>query len=370
MISMEDIKQLVKRGSNSVLSVYLQTDAALQENQAATPAWQIWLRSTLRDLENGLTEAEREHWGGIRQRLEQHIQDTPPTTKSLALFFGPDFEQVHELPVLVDANLAHFGEAAVVPLLWWIDEYEPYLIVLVDSEEAHFLKTYLGTVERERAMASDRFDYDFYERTIMPRSITPAGGQQGGSDAGVIQGGYQKDVFEHGVIAEMIERFYRDVAGQIGVMRQQIGAERVIIGGRDKAAHAVAGHLEEAVKKALVGVIELPFDETDEEVMKRIMPTALEYERRNEVEIVDQIINLARSGGRGALGMDDVLSTIDQQRVELLVLPWPLEGDEAMLRLMTVRTLQNNGQVELVFGEAAARLRDAGGVGARLYYAL
>jgi hypothetical protein len=365
VINLDDIKQLVNRNSDQVLSLYLRTDAGLQENQATTPAWRIKAKNMLRDLENSAADDKRQIWKEIRERAEMYLEGHHPQTKGLVLFYGPDFDYVYELPVWLDDDAATFGDANVAPLLWLVDEYEPYLIVLVDTEEAHFLKTYLGNMDREEAMASDRFQFDFYERTLMPRTVTPRSGQ----DAGVVTHGSQRDNFEQ-MMDEMIAKFYRQVADRVGDMREKVGAERIVIGGTDEAAHAVYKHMHESLKKAVVGVISIPFHETDQQVMERVLPAALEFERKNEMEIVEQVIDFAKSGGRGALGVDDVLSAVDQQRVELLVVPWPLDGASEMIKLMTTQVLQNNGQVELVHGAAADRLKKEAPVAARLYYGL
>jgi hypothetical protein len=70
-----------------------------------------------------------------------------------------------------------------------------------------------------------------------------------------------------------------------------------------------------------------------------------------------------------ALGRQAVMQALEQQRVELLLAPWPLHDPETF-QDATARVFASNGTIELVHGRAAERLRAEGGLGARLYYAL
>jgi hypothetical protein len=45
-----DIKQLLEKTNQPILSLYLHVDPALRENQSASPAWRIWLKNALKEL--------------------------------------------------------------------------------------------------------------------------------------------------------------------------------------------------------------------------------------------------------------------------------------------------------------------------------
>ena len=83
---------------------------------------------------------------------------------------------------------------------------------------------------------------------------------------------------------------------------------------------------------------------------------------------MNQVIDFAKSRGRGALGEEAVKMALDMQRVELLILSWPTNNPDLSDDL-AFRALQLNSEIELVHGEAAERLNAEGGVAARLYYA-
>jgi len=360
MINLEDVKQLLAQENEHILSLYLQVDASLQENQAATPAWRSWLNNALRETDAAISDDQRPIWIDARDRVLAYLEDFPPHVKGLALFLGTDVEQIYELPIPLDNNAIHFGVPMIAPLLWAIDEYEPYLVVMVDKDEARFLQVYLGSVEHGNSIVSDRFEYDFAEKTAF--SSRPSG-----SGFGSVQGADQ-DNFDD-TMDEHISRLHRETAQQARELMKQMGAERLIIGGAEKSAHAVEGYLHEEAAAGLAGVVPVPFYFNDAEVLERITPIAQEFERQKEMELVEQVIDFAKSGGRGALGRKEVMAAMEMQQVEMFVIPWPLEDDE-WIQQLPIQALHANTKIELVSGEAAERLKEEGGLGARLYYAI
>lgn len=362
MINFEDVKTLLNRDDKQTLSLYLRVDASLEENQAQTPAWRIYAKNALGTIEKSSADTDsKQAWPQIQQQVKDYLEDYSPSGKGLILFSGQDFQEAYELPVMPMENMHHFGSIMVAPLLWLLDEHEKYLIVLADSEEAHFLSTYLGNIDREEAMASDRFTFDFREKSLVFR---PTGTQPDAGDP--ITAGSNRDRFED-KMDDYITRFHSDVAGRIRELVQENRDMRVIIGGLEKSAHAVHDHLHESAKKAVVGVVAIPLQESDSQVQQRVLPVALDYERKQELETVESVINMARAKGRGALGWEDVERALEMQQVETLIAPWPNNHLEK-LEAMTERALLLGSKVELVHGEAATVLQNAGGIAARLYY--
>lgn len=363
MITLHDIKSLLEREDEQIVTLYLQVDNALEENQADTPAWRIWLKNALRDTENTIPDDQRDVWEARKKRIDNIIANYVPESKSLVMFIGDDFEQTYELPVLVNENAISYGEVMVSPALWLIDEYEPYLIVLVDTEKAHFMTTYLGNTEENDTLESDRFDYDFVEKTLMPRNSTSV--EYAGSQ---VTQGSNRDSFDD-MIQEKIDTFYRRVADHAQEMMASNKAQRLILGGTERSYHAVRDMLHQSVAERVVDALPIPLDSSDQDVMQRILPAAMNYERSQEYDLVEQVVGMAKSDGRGALGQNAIEDALTQQRVELLIAPFPSEMPDIVEHL-TVQTIEKGGEVELVHGSAASLLEREGGVAARLYYTI
>ncbi len=352
MFSTDDVRALLDL-SEPVLSIYLDVDNANRENQAAIAAWRIWLKDALKAKADWLDDVNDPHWRELSEKVEAFLSGYKPTGKGLALFVSFDDVRSFALPFPVENSL-HYGAVMTMPLVWMIDEYEPYMIVLVDQEEANVLRGYLGSVTREDRLELDIDDYDWHQRSEY--------------QLGAMAQGDFRDLFEK-MIDEHRARYYRELAARIELISREQGIERIIFGGADESAHMVKNFLPDRMQPMVVGVLPIPMRANGQEILAKAGAAAQEYERSHEVRLVDDVIDMAKSNGRGALGRDDVLQALEEQRVELLILPYPVKDDTFGAELQH-KLLKSSGALELVYGAAADRLRAEGGIGARLYYAI
>jgi hypothetical protein len=360
MLDIHDVKDLLTQTDERTLTLFLNVDNAEQENQASRPAWQIWLRETLDEYPRQQNIPE-DVWAGIRMRVDRFFEDYQASSRSLVIFAGPGYERKFELPMKVE-NQVFFGQPQIGLLLWMIDEYEPYLVVMADQEKVRYFVSYLGSVGFQEGQEIDTDEYDFVEKTIM-NAPGP------GLDNAAVHGGTGVDDFQD-TLNEHRARFYRDIVERTGKLLEKHNAERVILAGGERAMHQIQNLMPDRMKAQVVGLVPIPMFATVAELTDKIQGAALEFERKQEFELVDQVVNFAKARGRGALGRKDVEDALAMQRVEMLVLVWPFENEEKDNDL-AFRALQLNSGIELVHGEAGALLHQEGsGVGARLYYAL
>jgi peptide subunit release factor 1 (eRF1) len=222
--------------------------------------------------------------------------------------------------------------------------------------------SYLGQMGFEEGIEIDLEDYDFQQKTIKSSAPATAGGGYG------VAQGSNREAFER-MIDEHRNRFYRETVDVIQKLADKNHIERVILGGGEQSAYAVHHLMPDSLKAHVADVVSIPRYYTVSEIFQHILPIAQEAERKHELELVNQVIDFAKSRGRGALGEEAVKTAFDMKRVELLILPWPSNNPDLSDDL-AFRALQMNSQIELVHGEAAERLNTEGGVAARLYYAL
>jgi stalled ribosome rescue protein Dom34 len=180
--------------------------------------------------------------------------------------------------------------------------------------------------------------------------------------------GSNREAYED-MINEHIARFHREVVSEVEAFAREHPRIRVVIGGEEHAAHALRNLMPDHFDGALVGVLKLPMRLSSTEILQNVLPAATEFERRQEMKLVTDVIDLAKSGGRGALGREAVQQALEMQQVELLILPYPLDNEETATEA-SARAFESGGSVELVHGNAADRLKEEGGVAALLYYAL
>jgi hypothetical protein len=339
------------------LSLYLNVDPGYQENQAAQPAWRVWAKNALRDLEQDFDSDLKSVWQPIRERAETFLAQYQPEGKALVLFLGSNTQETYALP-LVTENYAAFGEPLITPLFWKLDEYKRYLVALVDQQEARLLLTYLGDAGEEERMEIDLDDYDFREMTISPAT----------SYGKELNQGSNRDAFED-VIDDHRARFFKSVVDKIAEVAEERDSKRIILGGAEAAAHAVRNAMPETMQSQVVDILPIPMRTPSHDIVERIQPVAYDYERSYEAGLLDTVIDLAKAGGRGAVGRKQVMDALAQQRVELLIVPYPVTDDE-LLQSLPALALQSSSTIEFVHGEAAQRLADEGGIAARLYYAI
>lgn len=355
MLNINDLQNLLQTDSDKVLSLYLHVDPAHQPNQNETRAWNIYVKNALKTVANtdGIDS------DAIAKHTKQYLDNYSPSSKSLVLFVNEDgvIKDV-DLPIAID-NYHAVGEIDVVHLLWAMDEYERYLVVLVDSEQARFMSAYLGGATENDEMKIDFDDYDFRNKQFIHVNQSAQGDGLQGS------GGEQFEAMKD----EHIRRFHDDVAEQIREAINDTGANRVILGGSEQAAHQVQRLMHDTIKNRMVDILPITLEASESDVASAIRDTALNYERSQELDLVNEVISLAKSGGRGALGVDDIRDALEMQQVELLVLPYPMD-DENVASNLTSMALEVGAEIELVHGSAAARLRQEANAAARLYYAM
>jgi hypothetical protein len=362
MFNLNDIREIVSQTSVQTLTLYLNVDNAVLENQADNPAWKIWLKDALREIRESLPKEQKSMWEQIETQVGAYLNDYTPHSKSLILFSGPDLSaaQAYELPFSI-TNQISFGSPKVLPLLWAIDEYEPYIVALVDQEEARFFSSYLGEIGFQDSVERSEDVSEWREFTIMSNPGP-------GIDHGAVHGGSGRDDFEKRMDAQR-QHLYHDVVAHIETLMQKYNADRLILGGAEASAHAVFNSLPDKIKSSVAGLLPIPLRDTPPEIFEHILPTAQEFERKRELELVNQVIDFAKAGGRGAIGYQNVVDAMQMQRVELLIMSWPA-ADEPSVTDLALRALSLNSKIELVHAEAADRLNEEGGVCARLYYAL
>ena len=177
------------------------------------------------------------------------------------------WDQAREVPaIVVYGSIAACCIWALVPLLWALDEYERYVIVLVDSEQARFVSAYLGRATTEDAMTIDFDDYDFRNLRYLNNSRAAKRGQP-------MAQGATSDIFED-MRSEHVRRFHRDVAEQIRTAIGDTHASRIVLGGNEQAAHQVRDLLHDPLKAKVIDILAIPMQADDHIVADAIQQAA------------------------------------------------------------------------------------------------
>jgi len=327
-----------------ILSLYLVVDPADRANQASTPAWQIWYKNAISDIESHLERGDRARWDAVKGRVERFLADYRPAGKTLVLFAGAEREWALDLPIRLE-NRAHYGWPQIKQFLWALDEYQEYLVVLLAQDQVRTVHLFLERSYQDTTIDLD-VDLNWGRREIRISA----------HEANIAQ---RQD--------ELDRRFVRQVATELNkLFLEHPNIERMIFGGSQRLAHAVHNAMHPTAAERVISILNIPFEAKEHEIATQVADVALRFERENEVAIVEDVIARAKTGRRGALGLPAVMEALDRQAVRLLVLPYPL--DPALADELFVKAVWSSSDVEFVHGQAADLLNEVGGIGAHLYY--
>jgi peptide subunit release factor 1 (eRF1) len=288
------LKERVVRYPTPILSVYLSVNPTHQENRAK--AYVVRLKDALK-----AAGAPKELSG----RVLAYVDAERPSVGTLALFASRDgIFDVYPLRVDLPERV-RWGEPYVVPLIFALQQHEPYGVILLDAHKARVFVSVLGRMEEELDAENIFTTAGWREITISPSTAAPSGGAA-------------KDAFEHRLEAQSL-RFYRDLGETVRGLIERFGLARLILAGPEERASTFVRALPRQVAEMVAATVPLPLEASEKEVMQRVSG-AEELARNTRQEKL-----LAEARERGASGLDETLESLQEGRVYHLLVPWPTE---------------------------------------------
>jgi peptide subunit release factor 1 (eRF1) len=313
MLNQENIRRIqeqIAAHPTPMLSLYVDINPANPGNVGK--AYLTRAREAARSL--GVPEKVLERALSAMERL--------PEGRLRAVFAGEDWVEAYDLQTelpLPDGVEARWGAPYLTPLMYALDEYERYAVVLVDREKWRLFELHMGRVEELegafRAVAAN-------EWRDLGEDATVAGGLNAGpgtfGHAGRASGGSGKDHFNERM-GEWTERFYREMAQRLAEIMKARGTGRLILMGPDPDTKNFAAHLPNGLPEPYI-LPSMPHSRVGPgEVLKALEQQLPLLERAREEKLLDTIRE------RGIWGLEEVLEALQEGRVYLLVVPWGLE---------------------------------------------
>ncbi|MEX2467076.1 MAG: hypothetical protein WD995_09200 [Gemmatimonadota bacterium] len=344
---------------DNVLSVYVDGEG---HDPAERRAWTL-------ELEQGLTrerarlEAEAPQdvaaFDKARARLEDKLGRFGaflPARGWVGFATEADLAYADELPVPMPHLVRWERGLRAAPYVRALKQDRMVVAVLVDSRKARVFTYRNGTLEERADLLADVDIGDFREAGVSKRAATHSGSRgETGTDAA--QRAF--DVSASRLHTRLVE-VVRDLAGTDGF---------VVLGGTSEAESAVEHNLD-SISDRVIKRSSLHLGMTDAEVRAVAEEAASALSGRRQADLLQVVFDLARSGGKGALGVDPVEDALRGARVDTLLLTRGFREREPDLADHFVGTAFEQGAaVEELSGENADRLDDeAEGVAARLRY--
>lgn len=371
MITQAQIDEIVAAAGDGppVLSVYLD----LSPERQATHAYESAFSSLAQALGPRVPAAWQDTFAADVARVREFVSRPITGGTGFAIFSSIErgLWRALPLPVTVADAVSYDAVPRLRPLLDIADELERTALALVDKERGRLLTIRLGRIEAERDIVD----------------AVPGRHMQGGWEQARRQRHHDNAVMHH----------IENVVGQLEQLQARYPFKRLFVLGPPEATAELERRISNSLRQRLAGVAPGEFFASDQQLLARARELAANRERADEAELVDRLLERAGAGGRGALGVDPTLDAVRLGQVDTLVVTldaatagvacqscgtlsrsttttcdWcggELTPVEDVVERAVVRTLHQSGSVEIVHGEAAARLREAGeGVGALLRY--
>jgi hypothetical protein len=299
-----------------VISVYVGiTPARAAEPQ---PGWPIAIRNELRTLVDEVKESRpHEHWVAVSERIDaldrelQRFLDAAQHGRGRALFAPVSTDgDVRTISLQIPfADRAIFDVNPYVrPLVAALDEGRPAGIVALHKRGIRVLEWRLGEAE----------ELDRGEFTIGGRLWRKKSGPAPAQPQDPRHGGQRRDEFEDRVDENRL-RFVRQRAREVADFANDRGWDRLVVAGDPRLTKPFADELNPAPDEQL-HVTDLSWEEDAPNVVADQVWDLFKVLRSERAQqLVDLVRDRALSGNAGALGMPEVLGSLNEGRVDHLL---------------------------------------------------
>jgi peptide chain release factor subunit 1 len=286
--------------SGKFLSLYLNLDPSeFGTAPARASAITSLLDEARRRVEetSGLTHDEHEALRDDLKRAREYFSngDFAKGAHGIALFAagGGEWFETLKLPRPVDTGVA-IGDGPYIAPLADLGSAPTWGVLLVNRKTGRILR---GSAEGLTETATIFDDVHGHH-------------QQGGWSQARYQRSVEKEAEDHleGVARALFRSFKRRPF------------DRLLVGCPEELEPEVLAELHDYLRKRYVRRIEVDVENTTaEQVLAAARPAMEEEDRKREREALDRFNGGVGSGGRGAAGLDEVLTSLHERRVEVLL---------------------------------------------------
>ncbi len=304
--TLKRLKERTPREGSPVLSVYLNIDPSLPAN--AKGGYRTVLDQMLKRIEKeiGNDDQLKEHFEEDSRWIAKRVETLIPGGKTLVAFcdVSEGFTYEEEIPLRLP-NLVIYEEIPYIrPILEAMDEYERYVVCLVDSEKARLFIFSFGELEEIQDTVS--LSPVKYRKTV-------------GSDHMRSQTIFQRRA------ETWTNWFLKDTSNRIYDLIEESKAQYIILMGPNEITSELLRLLPKALQEKVIARLRMSTKAKAEEVLETILPVVEERERSTELRIVTDLITTANKVGpvadKAVIGINPTIDAVNQGRAYLLVYP-------------------------------------------------
>ena len=340
-----------------ILTAYVDIDTTKPENQRERPAWLIDLKNEAKRIEEQLDPEEFKRfdkamkWANVEEMVLGRLRERP-TGRSILLFSDLEDFIAIDLPISIPTRI-YYGFPQIKHLLFSLDRYKEYLVALFSGDESRLVEVLLSRTTDELTVETDLEQMRKSRFPLTKRSSdSTSAAKDSGQDARRRE--YERRFVK--VAAEEIERLFMENAD----------LERLILGGNLKQAHAVNNYLHPTIKEVAVAIEPIDFKLPSKDIAHIVKQISDKYELAHDLSVVEELVSLFNRNGSAVLEKQGVETALSRGQVKTLVIPYPIDATD--FDSLIVDVVLSGADVEFVYGEAADKLNEFGGIGAKLYY--
>lgn len=318
MIDKKRIREVMERVAGyatPVLSLYINTNPAQRESSPRAIA--IRAKCTL----DALAVPD-----DLAEKVVRLVETDTPRARAMAVFAtDQDVDVLRlgvELPVedpVTGHVAARWGKPYILPLLLSLDESERYAVLSLDREQWRLFAVARDAIQelehRTRPVSPAEQDRLQQSKQEHPAYIPT-------------RGGAARDLADDHIEA-LVRRFYQELAGLLQSALERDGHRNLIAVGAERDVARLRTVLPLALADCIVATLpSLPSAGFSPGEMLAHVSDALEQcKAAREMQLLDDI------GERGITGLDACLGALQQGRLQILAVPWPLPDGQVYREL-------------------------------------
>ena len=245
----------------------------------------------------------------------------------------------------------------VAPYVRALKQDRPVVTALVDSQRARIFEYRGGGLAEVHDLNADTFLGDLSDINVSKRPTSRSG----------VRGKTGSDAAKRS-LAVSSERMMKHLAE---ILTEQAGADGlVVVGGSAEAIAALQGQLPSQLGSRTIERPSMNLEMKDAEIRKGVEAAASQINQDIQGRLLEEVVDLARSGGRGALGARDVEEALGRGSVDTLLLSRGfIKANTDYADHLVGAAFEQHADVEELSFEGGARLDSEGeGVAARLRF--
>jgi ribosomal protein L7Ae-like RNA K-turn-binding protein len=381
MISPEAVQQLTNSPERKCLTLYFETGPSQPRS-----AFKARFHNLLKGLNGSVPAADRKAFDKAVAQVLNFLDALSSTDRSVLLFATEKDRQEFTSRVPVRDEIA-WGAPNTNQLLWLLDEYRPYGLLIAEQQLVRFLAVRLNEFEEYKEFTTDIDTSEWRKHEVGTSGrVGPSNMQRGGNDV---------DKFSSHMM-ERVRAFWGTLDKPLSEMSERYHIQRLVVAGNKSLVPEFMKSLPLKMSNNVIAQVHLEAFTSPGDAVKHTLPVIEAWERGRESVIVAELLDAAGISAKAGVGIEPTLKFVQSGRAARLVMAKDFDQgvsecakcryvsanpgnscssctavdiEKATLAAVLPRLVaQHRVQVEVVKGPAADELNKAGGIGVFLRF--